>query len=88
MYLDEKPAESATPPSKSDGPIDLEINFDDPIPVPPVPQSNSVARPSNTSGGNYYQKNVVKNIDKTVRHIAEIRIFYDDQTWETFVPKK
>lgn len=31
---------------------------------------------------------VVKYIDKPQRKITEIRIFYDDQTWETFVPKK
>lgn len=30
---------------------------------------------------------LVKNCDKHERHIVEIRIFYDDQTWETFVPK-
>ena len=30
----------------------------------------------------------VKYIDKPQRKITEIRIFYDDQTWETFVPKK
>lgn len=30
----------------------------------------------------------VKYIDKPQRHITEIRIFFDDQTWETFVPKK
>lgn len=29
-----------------------------------------------------------KYIDKNPRKIAEIRVFYDDQTWETFVPKK
>lgn len=31
---------------------------------------------------------VVKYIDKPQRKITEIRIFYDDQTWETFIPKK
>lgn len=31
---------------------------------------------------------IVNNYDKTARRIVEIRIFYDDQTWETFVPKK
>lgn len=31
---------------------------------------------------------VMKNIYKVQRNITEIRIFYDDQTWETFVPKK
>ena len=30
----------------------------------------------------------VKYVDKPQRKITEIRIFYDDQTWETFVPKK
>ena len=30
----------------------------------------------------------VKYIDKPQRRITEIRIFFDDQTWETFVPKK
>ena len=30
----------------------------------------------------------VKIVDKPQRRITEIRIFYDDQTWETFVPKK
>ena len=30
----------------------------------------------------------VKYIDKSQRKITEIRIFYDDQTWETFVPQK
>lgn len=29
-----------------------------------------------------------KNIDTPKRHITEIRVFYDDQTWESFVPKK
>ena len=27
-------------------------------------------------------------IDKPQRRITEIRIFFDDQTWETFLPKK
>jgi len=30
----------------------------------------------------------VKTIDKPARRITEIRVFYDDQTWETFVPQK
>ena len=32
-------------------------------------------------------KIIVKEIDKKMRKITEIRVFYDDQTWETFVPK-
>ena len=30
----------------------------------------------------------VKFIDKPPRRITEIRVFYDDQTWETFIPQK
>lgn len=30
----------------------------------------------------------IKIIDKPQRKISEIRIFFDDQTWETFVAKK
>lgn len=31
---------------------------------------------------------MVKDFNTKERRIVEIRIFYDDQTWETFVPKK
>lgn len=34
------------------------------------------------------EKTTMKYIDNNMRKITEIRIFYDDQTWETFVPKK
>lgn len=40
---------------------------------------------------NTHQENVraeVKNADKPQRKVMEIRVFYDDQTWETFVPQK
>jgi hypothetical protein len=29
-----------------------------------------------------------KIIDKPQRKVIEIRVFYDDQTWDTFVPVK
>ena len=29
-----------------------------------------------------------KIIDKPQRHVTEIRVYYDDQTWESFVPSK
>lgn len=43
--------------------------------------AKSLSRPVNG------QTVTVKNIDRKQRSITEIRIFYDDQTWETFVPK-
>lgn len=33
------------------------------------------------------EKNIIKIVDKHPRKITEIRVFYDDQTWESFVPK-
>ena len=30
----------------------------------------------------------MKNFDKSARHVTEIRVYYDDQTWESFVPSK
>lgn len=30
----------------------------------------------------------VKTIDKPSRRVTEIRVYYDDQTWESFVPSK
>jgi len=35
-----------------------------------------------------YDNFSLKNIDKPQRKITEIRIFFDDQTFESFVPKK
>lgn len=35
-----------------------------------------------------FMNNMVKNNDIKQRTITEIRIFFSDQTWETFVPKK
>ncbi|MCH4147086.1 MAG: helix-turn-helix domain-containing protein [Prevotella sp.] len=44
--------------------------------------------PSYEPEHNNQQKSLVKIVDKSQRKITEIRIFYDDQTWETFVSKK
>ena len=51
---------------------------------PQAPYSfNSVkSTPSNI------ERTEVKIIDKPQRKVKEIRVFYDDQTWETFVPEK
>ena len=56
------------------------------------PTSPSLFEQPQMQGVNRTPKNVaqtaVKYVDKQQRKITEIRIFYDDQTWETFVPKK
>ena len=56
------------------------------------PTSPSLFDQPQTHGVKRRPKNIanaaVKYVDKPQRKITEIRIFYDDQTWETFVPKK
>lgn len=58
--------------------------------------SPAVHHSHNYENGSHYGVNRTLNsvthldakiIDKPQRKITEIRIFYDDQTWETFVPK-
>lgn len=58
-------------------------------------KQSAASAPSQQRGGyrnqvqsNAPQYNNTKNIDKQPRRITEIRVFYDDQTWESFVPKK
>lgn len=40
------------------------------------------------SGNMNNEKNIVKIYNNRQRKITEIRVFFDDQTWESFVPKK
>ena len=35
-----------------------------------------------------YPRDELKIPDKPQRHVTEIRVYYDDQTWESFVPSK
>lgn len=49
----------------------------------PVPLSNGVR-----STRSDYPREEIKILDKPQRRVIEIRVFYDDQTWETFVPAK
>ena len=58
----------------------------------PTPSSLPESEQINSSYSDNMYKNLsrteVKYINKPQRRITEIRIFFDDQTWETFVPKK
>lgn len=84
-----------SPENTSDSPLDSvsgtrepALEFDD---VPSVPSSAKVERQTSSSPAHSTKKSeveAVKIIDKQPRKITEIRIFYDDQTWETFVPQK
>ena len=53
---------------------------------------NVVQQPQNFNGvRNTHPEMIhseVKVVDKPQRKVIEIRVFYDDQTWDTFVPAK
>ncbi|MCD8281699.1 MAG: helix-turn-helix domain-containing protein [Prevotella sp.] len=73
----------------------LMIDFDNPPASQPVP---TVAKPALLPARDKAQAaqertnaapaKEEKRIEIRTRQITEIRIFYDDQTWETFVPKR
>jgi DNA-binding XRE family transcriptional regulator len=66
----------------------LMLDFDT---TPPVASSSDASQMSGATPPNlenYHDSAPRKIIDIRQRKITEIRIFYDDQTWETFVPKK
>lgn len=50
--------------------------------------SQQPAEPRYAADSPGFSQNQIKYIDRPQRKITEIRIFYDDQTWETFTPKK
>lgn len=74
------------------------FNFSDtPVPTPALEPAKNVAEKRVSPGvgfngvGNTHQNVVreeIKIIDKPPRRVTEIRVFYDDQTWESFVPAK
>ena len=72
--------------ARSDSPM---LDFDSA--VSPAPQNATVATPNYNSVKSTRPEIVreeVKFIDKPQRKIVEIRVFYDDQTFDTFVPAK
>ena len=86
MYTDEISSEEKNQsPDSTPKSMEPQLDFDSsPTSVAPKEQDRPI--------GQYLPKNaeafVLKNIDKKPRQITEIRIFFDDQTWESFVPKK
>ena len=95
MYQADQTPDGTTPPQSESG-IEYApktqnpmLDFDAPQPsnpitqYPPLPNSNSVrnTRPE-------IVREEIKFVDKPQRKVIEIRVFYDDQTWDTFVPAK
>lgn len=71
-----------------DGGNDLLLFSDDARPAP-VARQDRYAQQSRYSHASAQETTMqMKNIDKEQRKITEIRVYFDDQTWESFVPKK
>ena len=87
MYLG-RDTESQENLSDQNGELsDMMLPFDD----SPTPSRSSVSSQADQgvhSAVQRQQKSAVKSFVMPQRQITEIRVFYDDQTWETFVPKK
>lgn len=66
------------------------LDFDDTSSIDTHPSARQVASvpPMSANPASSSQQINMNFLDKKERKITEIRIFYDDQTWETFVPKK
>ncbi len=95
MYIDATPSSTVAQEPVSGGEGGL---FDEVSPVldfstSPAPTPQQVAQPvqnfnsvRNTHRNSSYDE--VKIVDKPQRKVVEIRVFYDDQTWESFSPMK
>lgn len=64
------------------------LDFGSAATLPPSPKSGQATGINTSDFANYNDFQGRKIIDIKQRKITEIRIFYDDQTWETFVAKK
>ena len=69
----------------------LEFDFGEPAPSPIIDKQADHTINNNNSVRRTRLENrldEVKTIDIPKRHVVEIRVYYDDQTFETFVPAK
>ena len=88
MYIDVSKGESVASAGGSADSKEAMLDFETPSSAPSIAsQTGGFVQGVNSTPKNIEQF-VVKNIDKPQRKITEIRIFFDDQTWETFLPKK
>lgn len=82
MFSSDAPAPSAGASS----PVQSEpmLDFDAPS-APLFHQEPQYQQPPVSKPVVQHVEPVVKYVDKPQRRISEIRVYYDDQTWETFV---
>ena len=66
----------------------LQFEFDTPVPTTQTKAYNVQRQPTQTVHEQISDNEMVKILNKPQRKITEIRVFYDDQTWESFLPQK
>ena len=88
MYLPEETA-SDLPHQEGQNVQQSVLDFDQPVSqTPHIPGPTSQNFNSVRTTHPEISREEIKIIDKPQRRVMEIRVFYDDQTWETFVPAK
>jgi len=89
MYLDSKSAPSPSSDELSSSSKNPMLPFDSmPSPTPEMTTGTSTTGYSVKSTRLNSAREEIKIVDKPQRRVTEIRVFYDDQTWESFVPAK
>lgn len=87
MYIDDNNGQAHGEVDKTSGTrLDMSMFADEAAAPLFEPQDTPQQQGVKTTPNNL-NNTIVKYIDKPERHITEIRIFYDDQTWESFTPK-
>ena len=94
MYIDQSIGEAAEEPTDDHQELRPRIenpmlDFDQsPSPTPQSAPQRVAFVNSVRSTRQETEREDLKIIDKPQRKVIEIRVFYDDQTWDTFVPAK
>ena len=79
MYTDDNP-DAQISDNQTAGMTEGSLDFSSQLPPSSTQQSGQISLKTPN-------EQMLKNVYKIERNITEIRIFYSDQTWETFVPK-
>ena len=87
MYLDETDGTSTTPTPKAVANKEPQLNFDEPDAPPSFFNEPTPVAPKVEHVPQRPERVEVKVIEKPQRRVTEIRIFYDDRTWESFYPE-
>ncbi len=94
MYESSADGESTASKGDEDGRghiVGLEASLDFDTPLSPTPQAGSSLLTGGGDGRTNHKeagRGGVKYIDKPQRKVMEIRVYYDDLTFESFVPSK